>query len=142
MPHRSSISCLAHLTWAPHTYFAVVYTDDATDHFGDDDHVAEVGLDDGGFLIRESLFFGFAEFLDEAHWAALEAAVELAACTGMDELEKEGWGWICVGCKKEHTSMNCVEGSRELGVGDGGVRCGAPLRCPCRGACRARYRGS
>lgn len=77
-----------HLVWLAHrTYFAVVYADDAADHLGDDDHVAEVGLDDGGFLVREGLFFGFAEFLDEAHWAALEAAVELAACTRVDELE-------------------------------------------------------
>ena len=34
---------------------AVVHTDDAADHLGDDDHVTEVGLDDGGLLVGEAL---------------------------------------------------------------------------------------
>ena len=74
------------------THLSIVYADNAADHFGDDDHVAEVSFDDGRFLVRGSLFFSFAEFLDEAHWTALEAAVELAACTRMDELEKKVGG--------------------------------------------------
>jgi hypothetical protein len=34
---------------------AVVHTDDASDHLGDDDHVPEVSLDDGGLLVGEAL---------------------------------------------------------------------------------------
>lgn len=67
---------------------AVVYTDDATDHLRDDDHVSQVGLDDGWFLIRRGLFFGFAEFLDETHWTAFETAVELATSAGVDEFDE------------------------------------------------------
>lgn len=67
---------------------AIVYTDDATDHLRDDDHVSQVSLYDGWFLVRRGLFFGFAEFLDETHWTAFEAAVELATSTCVDEFNE------------------------------------------------------
>lgn len=67
-------------------YLAVVDTDYTTDHFGDDDHVSEMGLDDCGFLVRGSFLLGFAQFFDEAHWAALEATVELATGACVNEL--------------------------------------------------------
>ncbi len=53
------------------THLAVVDTDDATNHLGDDDHVTEMSLDDGRLLIWWGLLLGFAEFLDEAHGLAL-----------------------------------------------------------------------
>ena len=81
--------------------FAVVDTDDGTDHLGDDDHVTQVGLDDGGLLIGGSFLLGFAELLDETHGLALETALETTAGAGVDELEvqdkegKEGKGEDC-----------------------------------------------
>lgn len=75
---------------------AVVDTDDAADHLGDDDHVAQVGLDDGGLLIGGSLLLGFAELLDEAHGFALETALEAAAGASVDELGGRGKGWFTV----------------------------------------------
>ena len=74
---------MLHSTWA---YLAVVDTDDAANHLGDDNHVTEMGLDDGGLLIRGSLLLGLAELLDETHGLALQATVESAASTGMDEI--------------------------------------------------------
>ena len=70
---------------------ARVDRDDAANHLGDDNHVSEVGLYDCGFFVGESFFFRFAEFLDEGHGAALEAALgEASAGAGVDELG----GWL------------------------------------------------
>ena len=74
---------MLHSTW---TYLAVVDTDDAANHLGDDNHVTEMGLDDGGLLIRGSLLLGLAELLDETHGLALETALEPSASTGVDDL--------------------------------------------------------
>ena len=67
--------------------FAVVDTDDGTDHLGDDDHVTEVGLHDRGLLVGGRLLLGLAELLDEAHRLALEAALEPTTRTGVNELD-------------------------------------------------------
>ena len=66
--------------------FAVVDTDDGTDHLGDDDHVAEVGLDDRGLFVRGRLLLRLAELLDQAHGLALETALEPTAGAGVDDL--------------------------------------------------------
>jgi hypothetical protein len=66
---------------------AVVNANDRADHFGDDDHVTEVCLDDSGFFVRRSLLLCLAEFLDEAHWATFETALEPTASASMDELD-------------------------------------------------------
>ena len=65
---------------------AVVDADDRADHLGNDNHVTEMGLDDGGLLIRGSLLLGLAELLDETHGLALETALEPSASTGVDDL--------------------------------------------------------
>ena len=68
------------------THLAVVDADDGADHLGDDDHVAQVGLDDGGLLVWRGLLLGLAELLDEAHGLALETALEPTAGAGVDDL--------------------------------------------------------
>ena len=67
-------------------FFAGVDSNDASDHFGHDDHVSEVGLDEVGLLIGFGGLFGFSEFLDQAHGLALQAAVEAAAGAGVDDI--------------------------------------------------------
>jgi hypothetical protein len=67
---------------------AVVNTDYTANHFGDDDHVSEVGLDNCGFLVRGSFLLGFAQLFYETHWAALEATVELATGACMNEFDE------------------------------------------------------
>ena len=69
-------------------YLAVVDTDYTADHFGDDDHVTKVGLNDSGFLVRGCFFLGLAQFFYETHWAALEATVELATGACVNELKE------------------------------------------------------
>lgn len=68
------------------THLAVVNTDNATNHFGNDDHVAEVCLDDSRFFIGGSLLLSLTELLDETHGTTFETALEPAAGTGVDEL--------------------------------------------------------
>ena len=63
-----------------------VDSNDGADHFGHDDHVTEVGLDEIGLLVGLGLLLGLAELLDQAHGLALEAAVEPSAGTGVDEV--------------------------------------------------------
>lgn len=68
-------------------YLSVVDTNDGSNHLWDDDHVTEMCLDDGGFLIWWGFLFGLAQFLDETHGAALETALETSASTGVNELD-------------------------------------------------------
>jgi len=65
---------------------AGVDANDAANHLGDNDHVAEVGLDEVGLLVGLGLLLGLAELLDKAHGLALEAAVEPSTRAGVDEV--------------------------------------------------------
>ena len=65
---------------------SAVDCNDRANHFGNNDHVTKMGLDNSGLLVRQSLLLGFAQFLDEAQGTALETTLEAAAGTGMDEL--------------------------------------------------------
>ena len=49
------------------------------DHLRHHDHVAQMRLDQVGFLVRFGFLFGFSEFFDQAHWFALQTAVEAAS---------------------------------------------------------------
>lgn len=75
----------------------------AADHLRHDDHIAEVGLHELGLLVGLGFLLGFAEFLDEAHGFAFEAAVEAAPGARVDhvpelfggevqESEEVSWG--------------------------------------------------
>jgi hypothetical protein len=65
---------------------AAVDADDAANHLWDDNHVAEVRLDEVGLLIGLGLLLGLAELLDQAHGLALEAAVEPSTRAGVHEV--------------------------------------------------------
>lgn len=65
---------------------ARVDADDGANHLGDDNHVAEMGLDEVGLLVGLGLLLGLAELLDEAHGAALQATVDPAAGAGVDDI--------------------------------------------------------
>jgi len=69
-------------------HLAVVDSDDRTNHFWDNDHVPEVGLDHGGFFVGRSLLLCLSQFLDQTQGLALEAAVETPTGTSMDNLER------------------------------------------------------
>jgi len=60
----------------------------SSDHLGDDDHVTEVGLDDGGLLEGGGVLLGLTELLDETHGLALETALETSAGAGVDEVHQ------------------------------------------------------
>lgn len=57
----------------------VVDTNDGTDHLRDDDHVSEVGLDDGGLLVGDSSGSGGSQLLDETHGLRVETSRELSS---------------------------------------------------------------
>lgn len=65
---------------------ARVDADDAADHLGHDNHVPQVRLDQVGLLVGLGLLLRDAQLLDEAHGAALQAAVEPAPGAGMDDI--------------------------------------------------------
>lgn len=67
-------------------FFAVVDGDGEADHFGEDDHVAVVGADEGGFAGFG--LAGFAEAFEEFFLAWGEAALEAAALAGGEELDE------------------------------------------------------
>jgi hypothetical protein len=68
------------------TYLSVVDADNTSNHLRNDNHVAEVSLHNGGFLIRRCLLLRFPEFFDETHWAALQATLEPTAGASVNEL--------------------------------------------------------
>ena len=57
---------------------AVVHADDGAGHFGDDDHVPQVGLDHVRLLVGWALPLLLAELLDQGHRLALHSSGELA----------------------------------------------------------------
>lgn len=65
---------------------ARVDTNDAANHLRDDNHVTEVSLDDVGLLVGLGLLLGLAELLDETHGLALQATVDPATGTGVDDI--------------------------------------------------------
>lgn len=77
----------------------------APNHLGHDNHISEVRFDEIGLLVGFGVLFCFAEFFDQAHGFAFEAAVEAAAGAGMDdvaelfagEVEESGVGWLVGG---------------------------------------------
>ena len=67
-------------------FFSRVDADDGANHLGHDKHVAEVSLDNIGLLVGLGLLLGLAELLDKAHGLPLQAPVDSAAGTGMDQI--------------------------------------------------------
>ena len=70
------------------THLAVVDANDTANHLRDDDHVAQVGLDDSRLLIGGRLLLRLAELLDKTHGAALQTALEPPARASVDELKE------------------------------------------------------
>ena len=67
---------------------SVVDTNDGTDHLGDDDHVTEMGLDDGGLLVDGGILLGLTQLLDQTHGLALKTTLETSAGTGVNEVHQ------------------------------------------------------
>lgn len=67
---------------------AVVNANDGAGHLGHDDHVPQMSLHNLGLLIWWSLLLGLAEFLDQSHWLALQAAGETPAGTAVHQLNQ------------------------------------------------------
>lgn len=64
----------------------IVDTDHASDHLGDDDHVAKVSLDGLGLAILGGLLLGLSQAADKLHGDA--ATGEAAASTSVEELHE------------------------------------------------------
>ena len=67
---------------------SIVDTNDAADHLGDDNHVAEVSLNGGGLLVGEGLLLGLPQALDESHGLPLKTPVEATAGAAREELHE------------------------------------------------------
>jgi hypothetical protein len=65
---------------------SVVDTTDGTDHFRDDDHVSQVGLDGRGLLVRSGILLGLSQLLEETQVLSLETSLEPSSGSGVDEL--------------------------------------------------------
>lgn len=67
---------------------AIVNANDGAGHLGHDDHVPQMSLHNLGLLIWWGLLLGLAEFLDQSHWLALQAAGETPAGTAVHQLNQ------------------------------------------------------
>lgn len=65
---------------------AGVDANDAANHLRHDNHVTQVRLDQVGLLVGLGLLLGLAELLDQAHGLALQATVDPATGTGVDDI--------------------------------------------------------
>jgi hypothetical protein len=63
---------------------AAVDSNHRADHLRHHDHVAQVGLDQVGLLVRLGRLLGLAQLLDQAHRLTLQAAVEPASGPRVD----------------------------------------------------------
>jgi len=88
--------------------------DDRSNHLGEDDHVAQVGLDQVGLLVRLGLLLGFAQLLDQAHGLALETAVESSAGAGVDKIAQLLGGKVEEVLEVDTTVRELAERSRLL----------------------------
>jgi hypothetical protein len=67
---------------------AVVHTDDAADHLGDDDGVTQVGLNHGWLLQWRRLFLHLAQLLQQSQCLALKASVVTSASSSRQQLNQ------------------------------------------------------
>lgn len=67
---------------------SVVDTDNRSNHLGDNDHVAEMSLDNSRFLQSRSILLGLTELFDQAHGLTLETTLETSARTGIDKINQ------------------------------------------------------
>jgi hypothetical protein len=67
-------------------FLARVDTDDATNHFWDNDHVSKMRLDEVWLLIWSCLLLGLPQLLDQSHRLALETTVEPTASTSVNDI--------------------------------------------------------
>ena len=96
-----------------YAHLAIVDSDNGTNHFRNNDHVPEVGLDHCGLFVGRGLLLGLSQLLDQTQGLALEAAVETPTGAGMNNLEctpirinQEG-KWTT---RRIHTSTSFKEG--------------------------------
>lgn len=78
------------IPWNAHLVegLSVVHTNDGSDHLGDDDHVAQVRLDDGRLLVDRSLLLGLAQLLDQSERLALQSTLETPARAAVHQLNQ------------------------------------------------------
>lgn len=70
----------------------VVNTNDGTDHFWDNNHVSQVGLDNGRLLIRLGSQLGGSQFVDQTHRLGSQSSGESSSDSGTTQLG-EFFGW-------------------------------------------------
>ena len=75
-------------------FLARVDTNNATNHFGYDNHVSQVSLDKVGLLVGLGLLLGLSELLDQAHGLTLKTTVDSSAGTSMDDIAELFGGQI------------------------------------------------
>lgn len=67
---------------------ALMNTNVSTDHFGDDDHVTEVSLDNSGLLLNGGGSLALAKLLHQGQRLALKTTLEAAASASVEELNE------------------------------------------------------
>lgn len=67
---------------------SVVHSNDGSDHFGNDNHVTQMRLDDCRLLIWRSLLLGLAQLLDQSERLALQSTTETPAGAAVHQLNQ------------------------------------------------------
>jgi len=67
---------------------AIVNSDNGPNHFWNNNHVPEVGLDHSGLFIRRRLLLSLSQLLDQTQGLAFEATVETPSNAGMDDIDE------------------------------------------------------
>jgi len=67
-------------------FLSGVDSNDATNHFWNDNHVTEMGLDGVWLLVWLGVLLSLTELLDQTHRHALETTVEPTASAGVDNI--------------------------------------------------------
>ncbi|CAL3966346.1 unnamed protein product [Diplocarpon coronariae] len=67
-------------------FLSGVDSDNAANHFWNDNHVTEMGLDEVWLLVGSGLLLRLTKLLDQTHGLALETAVETTTSAGVDDI--------------------------------------------------------
>lgn len=69
-------------------HLSIVHTNNRPNHFRNNDHITEMGLDNLRLLMFTGLHLGLAQLLQERHRTVLHSTLEATTGTGVEEFNE------------------------------------------------------
>ena len=69
-------------------HFSIINSNHGSDHFRNNNHITQVGLDSGRFFIWKRFLLGFTQLVDQTHGFTLQTTLESSSGTSMDQVHE------------------------------------------------------